>query len=257
MTLPYRLDRTITIEAPPSLVFCFLTESPRWAAWWGKGSEIDARPGGRVTIRYPDGTEAIGEVVEVSPQRRIVFTYGYAAGALIPPGGSRVTIDLERVGPATRVHLVHEFAEETVRDRHVQGWRYQLSLFANLVSDAAFSDAAAVVDTWFDVWADADPEARTRSLSRITGTDVRFRDRYSHTENRDDLIAHIAAAQQFMPGVRMERAGDARHCQGTVLADFVVRGRDGTARGSGTNVFVFSADGRLQSITGFTNGSGQ
>src|SRR5206468_1003075 len=98
----------VVIQAPPAVVFAFLTETPRWAAWWGAGSEIDARPGGRVKIVYPGGTEATGEVTEVSAPRRIAFTYGYSSGKMIPPGGSLVTIELEPVGAATRLRLTHD-----------------------------------------------------------------------------------------------------------------------------------------------------
>ena len=93
--LSHRLDRSLVIQATPAIVFSFLTETPRWASWWGAGSEIDARPGGRMKIVYPGGREATGEVVEVVAPERIVFTYGYADGEMIPPGGSRVTIELE------------------------------------------------------------------------------------------------------------------------------------------------------------------
>lgn len=257
MTLTHRLDRTITIDAPPAVVFGFLTETPRWAAWWGAGSEIDARPGGRMKIRYPDGSEAVGEVLDVRPPERIVFTYGYASGAMIPPGGSRVSIELETAGHATRVRLVHEYEDAQVLERHVQGWRYQLSLFANVVADVVFAGAADTVDAWFDAWAEPDAETRHRMLARIAAADVQFRDRYSCIDNIADLVAHIGGAQQFMPGMRMSRAGDVRQCQGTVIAGFVARGPDGADRGAGTNVFVFGADGLLTSVTGFMNGSNQ
>lgn len=253
MTLTHRLERLITIDAPPSLVFTFFTDTPRWAAWWGAGSEIDPRPGGAVKIRYPGGNEATGEVVDVQSPRRIVFTYGYANGAMIPPGGSRVTIELEPTGASTRVRLSHEFADEQARDHHVQGWRYQLSLFANVVADAAFAGAAEVVDAWFDAWANPDVDARTESLSRISAPAVRFRDRYSHIDTLADLVAHISAAQQFMPGIRTRRSGDVRQCQGTVLANFSMQSADGVERGTGTNVFVFRGDGLLESVTGFMN----
>lgn len=252
MTLPHRLERTITIDAPPAVVFEFLSETPRWAAWWGAGSEIDPRPGGRMKIRHPDGSEATGEVVEVRSPHRIVFTYGYASGAMIPPGGSRVTIELDAVGAATRVRLTHEFADEKSRDHHVQGWRYQLSLFANIVADTLFAGAPAIVDAWFDAWAEPDVDARERALSAMVASGIRFRDRYSSIDSIGDLLAHITAAQQFMPGIRMRRSGDVRHCQGMVLADFIARSADGRERASGTNVFVFGPDGRLQSVTGFT-----
>jgi len=251
MTLTYHVDRTIVIQATPAIVFGFLTDTPRWAAWWGAGSEIDARPGGLVKIRYPDGTEAMGEVTEVRAPERIAFTYGYASGKLIPPGGSRVTIELEPVGAATRLRLTHEVADETVRDEHVQGWRYQLSLFANVVADAVNTGAAGVVDAWFDAWADPDVATRTATLSSIAVPGLRSKDRFSNTEGLDDLVAHISGAQRFMPGIRMSRSGSVRHCQGTVLADWTATGADGQPRGRGTSVFLLGGDGRVESVTGF------
>ena len=253
MTLPHQVDRTVVIQATPAVVFGFLTDTPRWAAWWGAGSEIDARPGGRMRIRYPDGTEATGEVIEVRAPQRIAFTYGYSTGKLIPPGGSRVTIELEPVGAATRLRLIHEVAEPIARDEHIQGWRYQLSLFANVVADAVNAGAAGIVDAWYDAWADPDVASRERTLSRIASDSLRFRDRYSNTDGVADLVAHITGGQRFMPGIRMTRSGDIRHCQGTVLADFVARSSDGQTRATGTNVFVFGADGKLDWVTGFMN----
>src|SRR5262245_21972085 len=100
-TLPFRLDRSIVIHARRPPVFRFFTDSKRWASWWGDGSTIDARPGGHVLIRYPGGLEAVGEVVEVASPERIVFTYGYASGERIPPGGSRVTLRLDADGDRT------------------------------------------------------------------------------------------------------------------------------------------------------------
>lgn len=250
-SLPYKLDRTVVIQATPATVFGFLTDTPLWAAWWGAGSAIDARPGGQMKICYPGGTEAVGEVIEVTPPERIVFTYGYASGKMIPPGGSRVTIELEPLGAATRLRLTHEVDDDATRNEHIQGWRYQLSLFANVVADAVNAGASGVVDAWYDAWADPDAASRQRVLSRIATPNLRFRDRYSNTDGIDDLVAHIAGAQRFMPGIRMQRDGGVRHCQGMVLADFVARSADGQNRASGTNVFVFAADGRLEWVTGF------
>jgi uncharacterized protein YndB with AHSA1/START domain len=249
--LAHQLDRTIVIEAPPATVFKYFTDPARWAGWWGAGSTIDARPGGRVLVRYPDGTEAAGEVVEVTPPSQIVFTYGYVKGTPVAPGGSRVTIRLEPAARGTRLNLVHQFAEAAVRDEHVQGWRYQLSLFANVVADEVHRDAGALVDAWFAAWAEADEAARTNSLSAIAAADVRMRDRFSCVEGTGELTAHIAAAQRFMPGIRMQRQGDARHCQGTVLADWSAVSPDGQPRGRGTNVFTLGPDGRIETVTGF------
>jgi uncharacterized protein YndB with AHSA1/START domain len=77
-SLPHRLERTVAINAPREAVFRFFTDAPRWAAWWGAGSTIDARRGGPLLILHPGGVEVRGEVIEVAPPERIAFTYGYA-----------------------------------------------------------------------------------------------------------------------------------------------------------------------------------
>lgn len=249
--LPHRLDRSVLIRARRETVFGFLTESDRWASWWGVGSSIDATPGGRVLIRHPNGVEASGSVVEVQPPERIVFTYGYASGKPSPPGSSRVTVHLDSHPDGTLLHLTHEFADAESRAEHVQGWRFQLSLFANLIADTATSEVTSIVDQWFTAWGEADTDIRERSLAAITSPDVRFGDRFSCLEGAGDLYGHLAAAQRFMPGMRLERRGAIRHCQWHVLADWVAVGDDGRERGRGTNLFELDADGRITTVTGF------
>ncbi len=251
--LPFSLDRTVVINASRDAVFKFFTDSARWASWWGAGSTIEATPGGKVYIRFHEGTEIAGEVLEVKAPERIVFSYGYLKGGPLPAGGSKVTIHLEADRFATRLRLVHEFDNEASRNEHVQGWRYQLSLFSNVVADEVNAGAADIADAWFESWAEPDAGARKNILDRIVQQKIRFHDRYSNIDGLDELLPHIAAAQHFMPGLRMSRVGEVRHCQGTVLADFTVAGPDGIVRGSGTNVFVFGADGRIESATGFMN----
>ena len=251
-TLPHRLERTITIAAEPETVFRFFTDSARWAAWWGAGSTIDARPGGRFLIRFANGVEASGGVIEVESPTRLVLSYGYNNGKPIPPDSSRVTIRLVSEGSGTRLSLLHEFADAdgAVRDEHVQGWRFQLSLFGNAVADEVYSDAASLIDRWFAGWSEADTISRTSAIDDIADAAVRFRDRFSAIEGKDELLAHLAAAQRFMPGLRMERRGQVRHCQGMAIADWVTLTRDGAERARGTNVFIF-ANRRVASVTGF------
>jgi uncharacterized protein YndB with AHSA1/START domain len=250
MTLPHSLTRTVHIRATPDTVFRYFTDSERWAAWWGKGSTIDARPGGAMTIRYPNGVEASGEVLEVSPPSRVVFTMGYASGDPMPPSGSRVSIDLAPDGRGTRLSLRHEFADAAPREQFVQGWRYQLSLFGNVVSDEVSAGLADAIDRWFAVWADPDAGSRARALRELASPDVHFRDRFSLTDGLDDLEPHIAASQRFMPGFSLRRDGNVRQCQGTALADWIAVGPDGQERGRGTNVFVVAPDGKFEAVTG-------
>jgi uncharacterized protein YndB with AHSA1/START domain len=250
-SLPYRLDRSIVIHAPPENVFRFFTDASRWARWWGAGSTIDARPGGSMLIRFPEGTEVAGEVLEVTPPDRMVFTYGFVKGEPIPLGSSRVTIRLEPHPLGTHLHLTHEFAEQAVRDEHVQGWRYQLALFSNVVTDELHAEATSVIDAWFDAWAEPDARIRESTLRRIAERELQFQDRFSSTAGLDDLLPHLTAAQFHMPGLRMRRVGGVRHCQGTALVDWIATDGEGKDRGRGTNVFVLGASGKIRSVTGF------
>ncbi len=250
--LPYDLHRTVVIRAQPETVFRYFTDSARFAAWWGPGSTIDAVPGGNVYIRHPNGIETVGEVLAVESPHRIVFTYGYASGKPIPPGSSRVTVRFEPVEAGTRLSLLHEFAEAGPRDLHVQGWRFQLSLFANAVANEAYAGAQATVDDWYSVWTIADDAARAELLARTVLPSIEFRDRYSTLSGVEDLLAHTGAAQRFMPGIGLQRKGSVRHCQGSVLADWVASDREGNERMSGCSVFVLAADGRIASVTSFS-----
>jgi Activator of Hsp90 ATPase homolog 1-like protein len=197
--------------------------------------------------------EVVGEVLEIAPPDRIVFTWGNAGGKPIAEGGSRVTILLEPNRAGTRLHLLHEFTDEAVRDEHVQGWRFQLALFANVVADENFADANGLVDAWFNAWALQDHKARDLEFARIAAADVRFRDRFSLLDGLADLSAHAGASQRFMPGIRMRRKGEVRHCQGTIVADWVAISADGQERMSGINVFVMGPDGRIDTVTGLMN----
>ena len=247
----HQMERTVVIQARPETVFRFFTDSARWAKWWGAGSTIDARPGGGVLIRHPNGIETLGEVLEVAPPERIVFTYGFATGKPIPPGASRVTIRLEADGLATRLHLRHEFDDAAACEAHVQGWRYQLSVFGNAVTNEVFANVTSVVDAWFDAWTIAGDETRAAAFATIAAADVQVRDRHSLLDGLEDLNAHAAAALRFMPGVILQRRGPVSHCQGTVIADWVVLGDDGKEQLHGTNVFGMRADGLISSVTGF------
>jgi uncharacterized protein YndB with AHSA1/START domain len=245
------LERAVVIHATPETVFNFFVDSVRFASWWGAGSTIDPRPGGRVYIRHPGNVESGGEILAIDPPKRLVFTYGFVSGKPIPVGSSRVTITLDPDRAGTRLRLTHELADQAARDEHVQGWRFQLSLFANIVADEVNATAAQVADRWFDTWAEPDAQTRATTLAAIASPAVRFQDRFSNLDGMDDLLPHITAAQHFMPGMRLRRNGAPRHCQGMALVDWIATAADGAERGRGTNAFVFGPTGKIEWVTGF------
>jgi uncharacterized protein YndB with AHSA1/START domain len=249
--LPVHVDRSVFIRARRETVFTFFTDSDRFAAWWGAGSTIDARPGGAFVMCLPGGGEASGEVLEIVPPERIVLSYGFSHHPELPPGASRVRITLEAADGGTRVHLLHDLPDAALREQFEQGWRYHLAVFAHVVAERLHEDAERPVDAWFSAWSAAGPEGVAAALTPVVAPRVEFRDRFSVVTGLDDLVPHIAAAQRFMPGLRLVREGPVRQCHGTVLADWVALAQDGARKAEGTNVFTLDADNRIDRVTGF------
>src|SRR6185437_8021195 len=248
--LPFDLERTILIRADRETVFRYFTDSARWAMWWGAGSTIDAQPGGKVFIRHPNGIEVMGEVLEAAAPERIVFSYGYPSGKPLGPGESKVTISLRPDAAGTRLHLRHEFNEEAPRNEHIQGWRFQLSLFSNVIANEAFAGAAGVIDAWYEAWTIADEKERVQAFARVAAPEIRFRVRYSLLDGMEDLLAYVSAALSFMPGIKLARKSEERQCQGTAVTDWVAKDAQGTERMAGTSVCEFGSGGKLVSVTG-------
>lgn len=247
----HRLDRSVFIHAHPETVFAFFQDSARWASWWGAGSTIDPKVGGKIYVRYPGNVEASGEITEIAAPTRLAFTYGYhAAGSPVPPGSSQVTIVLAREAGGTRLTLTHLLPTAASRDEHIQGWRYQLSLFANTIANSINANAGAVVDAWFDAWAEPDAAKRKSAFQSIAVAGVQFGDKYSCLDGLDEITLHAGAAQKFMPGMTPRRVGDVRHCLGTAIVDWNIAKADGASAASGTNVFRLDADGKITDVVG-------
>ncbi len=249
--LIHSLERTIVICAKKSTVFRFFTDSKRFADWWGEGSTIEGHVGGSLLIRYPNGILASGKVLEMEPDKRIVFSYGYNSGKPFPAGESRVTITVQKHPDGTELSLRHDLPDSAVLDEHIQGWRYQLALFANVASRYQHFDVSAKVDAYFDLWNTTDAEARLTKMNGLLEPEITFHDKFSCTLGWEDLNAHLSAYQYFMPGMSLAREAEAEQCQGTVLSRWVANKKDGTQAGKGWNVFTFSPEGRIRHITGF------
>jgi hypothetical protein len=131
----------------------------------------------------------------------------------------------------------------------VQGWRYQMSVFANVTSALEHQGAERTVDAWFAAWSAGEADQRQQLLEQCCAGDVGFRDQWSCVQGIDELVAHIGGAQRFMPGLELLRSGPVRQCQGTVLVDWTMR-KGGAAIARGTNVFDLQPDGRIRSGVG-------
>ena len=123
-------ETSIDIQAPPALVYRFLTEKDLLERWQCVEAEIDLRVGGRLRLDVTGGDVTEGRFETIEPDRRLVYTWGFET-----PGDSRVELELEAIATGTRLHLRHTgLADEASRDGHGRGWTHYLDRLATMAS---------------------------------------------------------------------------------------------------------------------------
>ena len=121
------------INAPRDRVYRAWTDPTQLKEWWGpegvqtRKFEADAHVGGkyRWDLFNQEGEEmsVFGEYLELTPGRRIVFTWKWDDDEAWENKSSIVTIELSDRDGGTEVRLTHEqLPSEQSRNRHNEGW---------------------------------------------------------------------------------------------------------------------------------------
>ena len=135
-------------DAPRDVVFAAWTEPERLRQWWGPGlfetvfAEVDLRPGGRYELLLEPGSmRLVGEFREVTPPRRLVYTWRWIEG--VPDTReSLVTVEFREDGTRTEVVLVHDnFAGPGPVEMYDDGGRSGLSKLRAFLQSKETSDA--------------------------------------------------------------------------------------------------------------------
>jgi uncharacterized protein YndB with AHSA1/START domain len=125
------LVREIVIDATPETIWPLLVDPARHVEWMGTEAEIDPRPGGVYRVLARGAHQAAGEYVEVVPEEKVVFTFGWEGDEHpIPPGSTTVEISLHPEGGKTRVRLVHRGLPDDAIADHTGGWTTYLDRLA-------------------------------------------------------------------------------------------------------------------------------
>ena len=125
------VEQEIEIEAPAEIVFELLTDAEGLRKWMAVEVQSDVVDGGLIRWRHENGAVMSGRFVEIERPTRVVFTYGWEEGGpAVPPGSTRVVIDLEEREGLTRLHLVHSEIPSSMVEDHRRGWEWFLGKLA-------------------------------------------------------------------------------------------------------------------------------
>ncbi len=127
------------LNGSADMVFSAWTDPARLVQWFGPSEhmkcevpELDLRVGGRykILMHASDGERhcVSGEYREIIANEKLVFSWAWES---TPERVSQVTITLRPDGDQTRLQLTHEqFFDESIRDRHNEGWSASLDRLA-------------------------------------------------------------------------------------------------------------------------------
>ena len=129
------LVREIMIDATPETIWPFLVDPEKHVEWLGTVADIDPRPGGVYKVLVQGQHPSAGEYIEVVPQERVVFSFGWdEEGHPIPAGSTTIEISLHPEGSKTLVRLAHRGLPEDAVSDHTHGWDHYLGRLATAAS---------------------------------------------------------------------------------------------------------------------------
>jgi uncharacterized protein YndB with AHSA1/START domain len=126
----------LRIEASPEIVFRYLTQPELMSRWLGEVVAFDPTPGGRVQILISGGHSGSGQTLEVVPNRRLSYTFGWdEPNHPIPSGSTRVDVDLTPDGSGTILRLRHSGLPADAVADHTAGHTQLLHQLADAVAN--------------------------------------------------------------------------------------------------------------------------
>jgi uncharacterized protein YndB with AHSA1/START domain len=177
---------SVRIAAVPEIVFPYLTDPDLIVRWMGDWADLQARPGGTFAVDI-SGVPVRGEFVAVEPPHRLVFTWGAAGNAALPPGSTTVEITLRPDGEATVVELVHRDLPPEEVPRHAEGWDWFLPRLAGAAVEGDAAYAAIVAEL------SAEPGVAVGRMFRSQG--LNHEGRYFALMTRRELVVKLPEAR--------------------------------------------------------------
>ena len=121
----------ILIDASPATIFPFLVDPKQHVRWMGTTATLEPVRGGAHRLLVGGSHPSAGTFLEVVPNERIVFTFGWdEPDHPVPAGSTEVEIALLPQGAQTLVRLTHRNLPEDAVGDHTKGWTHYLERLA-------------------------------------------------------------------------------------------------------------------------------
>jgi uncharacterized protein YndB with AHSA1/START domain len=133
---------TLEIKASPDSVYRHFVDPARLVRWMGDYARLDAVSDGIFSVDI-NGVLIRGWFVALEPGRRIEIAWGELGNAAMPPGSTRLVVQLDPTEAGTRLTLTHAGLAAQEAAKHGVGWPHFL---ARLVELAEHRDPGA--DPW-------------------------------------------------------------------------------------------------------------
>jgi len=137
MVFPDRIERTVTLDRPPSEVWPALTTAEGLSAWFGEQATIDLRPGGAASMTFASGMTVEMRVERVEEPKVFAYTWRLPDLPEDDPRRTFVEFTLEPAGDGTLLRVTETgFAQLPVEIRHdtyeshSEGWSRELAELA-------------------------------------------------------------------------------------------------------------------------------
>lgn len=98
---------SITVDAPVEVAWDAVTDPAALSEWFGADVELEPRPLGRGTFRFPDGSVRFAIVEEVDAPHHLAWRWWPAHDRA---SATRVAVDLVEVDHETKVTVVESAA---------------------------------------------------------------------------------------------------------------------------------------------------
>ena len=87
-------QREVLIDARPEIVWEFLVDPDKLLRWKGLNTTFEPRVGAGYRTEVIPANVAVGEVLELDPPRRLVYSWGWEGSDEVPPGSTIVEYEL-------------------------------------------------------------------------------------------------------------------------------------------------------------------